>query len=140
MSEELNLPSKSQSALEQGIEIHEAIERAMIAGVADAIRTVVAEKKRGPTANEIRAQMGYASSRLVQKRKVQVRPVRQEAVKVGSNGRYISAFDTFWANVRSIHIVNPKQAPVGPIHRGAKLADAAHLLATLGKEVGNGGR
>lgn len=104
-----------------------------------------------PTADDIRRQLGYAA-RVVPKRKDQKQtPQRTEDVKLGNNGRYINAFDTFWANVRSISglkierksafrkrsrsaPINGRTAPVGSIHRGAKNADAAHLLATLGKE------
>lgn len=85
-------------------------------------------------ADVIRQQLGYAP-RVVPKRKDQKQtPQRTADVRVGSNGRYINAFDTFWANVRSIEVKNPQTAPVGSIHRGAKGSDAAHLLATLGKD------
>lgn len=62
----------------------------------------------------------------------------------------IEKFDTFWSSVRSIGgmrtvkqssrrrrtksvPINAKVAPTGSIYRGAKGADAVHILAELGK-------
>lgn len=86
-------------------------------------------------AEVIMQQLGYRT-RVVPKRKDRDQKVQRHAdVKVRGNERYINNFDTFWSSVRVVRVKNPKTAPVGSIHRGARNADAAHVLALLGKET-----
>lgn len=135
-------------AIAIGTAIHEAVENgATVEEVVASVKPVSADKL---PADIIMQQLGYRT-RVVPKRKDQKhQPQRTESVKHGSNGRVINAFDTFWANVRSVSglkrirrgrkvrtksaPINGKTAPVGAIHRGARGSDATHLLATLGKE------
>lgn len=105
-------------------------------------------------ADVIMAQLGYIRPvvQVVPKRKDQRAKPRSEAARSHlGNDNYINKFDSFWASVRRVDgmqtvrqnsrvkrtktgPINGRTAPIGAMHKGAKQADAVHILTAVARQ------